>query len=274
MKLSLSCRIAEKSDRKDQAAVTIEKFIPMVAGNGFKGISFRASAVSIESKKEKLQTIKYLLKKYDLVASMVMGNVDLAANNENASNCLRFIKPHLDLADALNCSIVRIMIKNKDDIKFAQKSADEANERNITLVQQTHWGTLCETIEQANSLVNEIKRENFGITFEPANLMSCGQKINVSAINSLYPNIINCYFQNIHLTSKGEHVFKTFCKGDVNLSYVPLSSQKSINFVKIINQLKKNKYKGWITVHQPLLKNQTVKDAILEARNVFVPIVN
>ena len=269
MKLSISCRIVESSKRKDLAAIPIEDFIPKIAKYGFKGISLRASAVSVDSTQDKIKIIKSLIDKYGIKVSMVMGNVDLAANNENASKCLRNIKPHLDLADSLNCSIVRVMIKYQEDIKYAQKSLDEAAERNIFLAQQTHWGTLCETIEQAKNLVKKINRKNFGITFEPANLIACGENLNLSKIECLLPHILNCYFQNIKIDSNGKHVFKTFAKGNVNLSYVPFNSNNGIDIKKIIKYFKNIDFGGWITIHQPLLTNQNVDDAIMEAKKFF-----
>ena len=93
--------------------------------------------------------------------------------------------------------------------------------------------------------------------------------MNLSKIECLLPHILNCYFQNIKIDSDGKHVFKTFAKGNVNLSYVPFNSNNGIDIKKIIKYLKNIDFGGWITIHQPLLSNQNVDDAILEAKKFF-----
>ena len=55
-------RIVESSKRKDLAAIPIEDFIPKIAKYGFKGISLRASAVSVNSTTDKIKIIKSLNK--------------------------------------------------------------------------------------------------------------------------------------------------------------------------------------------------------------------
>ena len=79
------------------------------------------------------------------------------------------------------------MIKNSDDIFYAKRALDEAKERNLKLLQQTHWGTLAETLDETVTLIKTINRQNFGITFEPANLMACGSDFNKNALNQLLP---------------------------------------------------------------------------------------
>ena len=123
----------------------------------------RASAISVEHAIGEQQAVRTILDTNDLKASMVMGNVPLAANNAEAPDCLRNITPHLDLAERLGAALVRIMLQSEADIPHAQRAADEAAERGITLAQQTHWGTLCETVEESLDVVRRMDRQNFGI---------------------------------------------------------------------------------------------------------------
>ena len=115
MKLSLSCRIAESSSRKDVAALPIEELAPLAATAGFSGLSMRASAVSINTSPDRVSAIHQLLDTNGLAASMVMGNVALAANNTEAPDCLRNITPHLNLAECLGANLVRVMIQQEDE---------------------------------------------------------------------------------------------------------------------------------------------------------------
>ena len=91
-------------------------------------MSMRASAISVEHAIEEQQAVRTILDTNDLKASMVMGNMPLAANNAEASNCLRNITPHLDLAERLGATLVRIMLQSEADIPHAQRAADEAAE--------------------------------------------------------------------------------------------------------------------------------------------------
>ena len=66
MKLSLSCRIAESSQRKAVAAMPIDELAPLAAKAGFAGLSMRASAVSVDTPKRRVHEIRALLDRYEL----------------------------------------------------------------------------------------------------------------------------------------------------------------------------------------------------------------
>ena len=150
------------------------------------------------------------------------------------------------------------------------KTLDEAKERNLKLLQQTHWGTLAETLDETVKLIKTVNRQNFGITFEPANLMACGSDFNKNALNQLLPYTENFYFQNIILDKKGKHVFPTIHNGDVSVKYVSLDNSNGINVFSFLDFLREKKYNKWFTVHQPLLEDQTVENAIENASKLFL----
>jgi len=273
VKLSLSVRIAESSSRKDIAEVPLEDLAPLARAAGFEALSMRASALPVDAAPARMQEVRNLLDREGLAVSMVTGNVALASNSGDAPSNLWDITPHLDLAERLGAELVRVMLQSPDDIPHARRAADAAAERDMNLVQQTHWGTLCETIEQALDLVGKIDRPNFGINFEPANLLACGSDHGVDALTRLAPHLANFYFQNVRLNPAGEHCFRTRRRGDVRLNYVPLDDPSGIAVAPLIETLEKLGYKGWITVHQPLRPGQSVKDAVAEAARVIGPLV-
>lgn len=254
MKLSLSVRIAETAARKDQAVVPLEDLAPLARAAGFEGLSMRASAVSVDSSPERIGQVRELLDREGLAVSMVMGNVALAANTSDAPDCLRHITPYLDLAEALGARLVRVMMQHRDDIPHARRAADEAAERGLSLAHQTHWGTLCETVDQAIDLVKRIGRPNFGITGEPANLLACGGDYGPDAIARLAPHLVNFYFQSVRLDPEGTHVFKTWSQGPVGLEYVALDDPGGIDVRPLVEALENAGYDRWFTVHQPLRK--------------------
>ena len=265
MKTSISCRMTEYSDDKAKSFLSFSSFVKLVSDYKFKGISLRPSVISTKSSNNDIIDVLKIINEKKIKVSMVTTNLHLAKNDQLASQNLKNIKPCLDLAEKLNCSQVRIMIQKSEDIYYAQWSLDEANERNIKLLQQTHWGTLAETIEDTLYLIKKIRRKNFGITFEPSNLMACSSKYDEESIKVLLPYIKNFYFQNIILDPFGNHVFKTNINGNVKVTYTPLNDDRGISISTLLNLLNKLGYEDWFTIHQPLLPNQTVKEAIKEA---------
>jgi len=274
MKLSLSCRIAELSNDKEKSFLPIEKLIKMAVNKGFKGISLRPSVVSTSTPKQNVLKIKDIFNLNKMFVSMITSNINLAKNDNDAANSLKNITPCLDLAEQLETSLVRIMIKHHDDIIFAKKALDEALERGIILTQQTHWGTLAETIDETLNLVKIIKRKNFGITYEPANLLACGSNSSLKGLEKLLPYVVNFYFQNIRLDKNGSHEFKTLGNGNVKVKYLPLNDKKGIDIYPLIDFLYKKKYDKWFTIHQPLREGQKVDEAIKEATNLFLAYKN
>tara|TARA_B100000242_G_scaffold78468_1_gene51669 strand:+ start:87 stop:911 length:825 start_codon:yes stop_codon:yes gene_type:complete len=270
MKISISSRITEQSDNKEKSFLSLDNFIKLASKNKFDGVSLRPSMISNDSSEYLVNQAQKLFNVNNMKVSMITSNIHVAKNDELASDILRNITPSLDLAEKLKTSLIRIMIKNSDDIFYARKALDEAKERNLKLLQQTHWGTLAETLDETVTLIKTINRKNFGITFEPANLMACGSDFNKNALNQLLPHIENFYFQNIILDKKGKHVFPTIHNGDVRVKYISLDNSKGINIFSFLDFLREKKYDKWFTIHQPLLKDQTVEIAIKNASKLFL----
>jgi sugar phosphate isomerase/epimerase len=273
MKLSLSVRVAESPKRKDITDIPIEHLAPLAKAAGFQALSMRASVVSINSSPDRIMAVRQLLKRENLDVSMVTGDIPLAANNANATDAIRNISPYLNLAEALDCRLVRIMTHQESDIILVQEAADIAAKRGITLAHMTHWGTLIETVDDALRVVGEVKRQNFGIVYEAANTMVCSEIFDPKALRLLVPYLVNVMFQNVHKSPNSPIGFSTNRFGHVGLRYVPLADEAELSATAMIATLKESSYNGWVTVHQPLRDSQTVKEAILEAASLFQPLI-
>ena len=265
MLTALSVRIGESPRDKTRLAVPARTILARAAAAGFDGISVRASAVSIDSPIEEVVAFRSALDEFGLRASMVTGNLALAQNNAAAPDMLRNITPHLDLAQALGANLVRVMLHREDDIGFAQRAADEARERGLTLTQQCHWGSLAETVETAVALAQSVGRENFGLTLEPANLAACGSRYGAHEVALLAPYLRNVYFQNVALEADAPVRFPTRARGDVGVRFVPLASTLGLDVSGMLSGLAQARYDGWFTIHQPLLESQGLEDAIEDA---------
>lgn len=274
MKLSLSVRIAESPKRKDVAAVPLEELAPMARDAGFQGLSMRASVVCVDSPPARVAAVRSLLDGLGLPVSMVTGDLPLAINNAGATGALRNITPYLDLAAGLGCGLLRVMMHGEGDIALARRAADQAAERQMSLSHQMHWGSLFETLDGAIDMLQRIDRPNFGVTYEPANMLACGSLYGDDAIARLAPWLRNVYFQNIRLDPQSPMTFNTRCRGAVGVRFTSLADPVGIDPLPIIGALKRIGYDGWFTVHQPLGEGQSVEAAVREAATLFMPLLD
>lgn len=275
MRLSLSVRIAESHDRKDVAAIPIERLAPLARNAGFEGLSMRASVVSVDSPPSRVAEVRRLLDQLDLAVSMVTGDVAIAANSGDVGRVLREPEPYFALAEALGCNLLRVMLRFEEEIEQVRRVCDRALERGIRIAHQTHWGTLFESVAAALDVVRRVDRPNFGVTFEPSNLMVCGDEYGRGAVERLAPHLFNVYFQNMRLAPDGSVVWPTRTRGPVAAEYVPLGDRiNGIDVAELIAALRDVGYDGWFTIHQPLLEGQRPEEAIREAYAAVGPLIH
>ena len=217
---------------------------------GYEGLCMRASQIGIHSADEEIRQAVEIIRDRDLKVTMVSGDFDIVYNNENGPNCLRNITPYLKLAETLGAGLIRVCIKTEDDLRVAQRAADEAIERNVTLVHQCHVQSLFETLDQIETGLRTINRPNFGLIYEAANLEECRQDYGVASIQRLAPWIKNVYLQNQALNPKGAVTLETWTHGPISFDIIDIPESGGLRFSEIIAGLKQVDYQGYLTVHQ------------------------
>ncbi len=210
----------------------------------------RPSQLSIYSSPEAVEAGIQTIRQCGLGVTMVSGDVDIVYNNDRGPSCLTHITPHLDLADALGAPLIRVCLKKEDDIVTASRAADEAAERDITLVHQCHVQSLFETVDQIEQRLREIDRPNFGLIFEAANLEECRQDYGRATIARLAPWIRNVYLQNQRLTPTGDVKLDTWTHGPISFDIIDIPEPGGIDFLAVFEGLKQIGYDGIVTVHQ------------------------
>jgi len=249
MRLSLSVRAAE-APTKDRLLCSFEHFCSMAMQAGYDAICMRASAGGVQTPLEELRRMRKVADEHGLTASMATTDYDVPLNNDRGPDNLRKIGPHLDVAEALGTTLIRVCLKQEVDIAAASRAADEARERGIRLAHQCHTNSLFEEVSGMLDVLHRIDRPNFGLIYEPANLLLCGQSYGRETLKRLAPHLMNVYLQNHRLGEQGESKLKTRVRGEVTYFDIPLWQSGGIDFDEVFAGLREIDYDGTITVHQ------------------------
>lgn len=250
MQLSISCRIAEGFLSKEEASMSLDELADLAVAAGYDAICMRASQIGVQTSAGQVQAARKVLDEHDLSVSMVTGDFDIVYNNERGPDCLRNIGPYLDLAEALGATLLRVCLKESDDIAAAQQAADQAADRGLILVHQCHTLSLFETLDGIVNSLEQIDRPSFGLIFEAANLEGCRQDYGAEAVARVAPWIRNVYLQNQQLNPDGAVTLDTWCSGPVSFDITQIHEPGGIDFPAVFQGLKQVGYDGLITVHQ------------------------
>ena len=249
MPLSLSVRIVE-APCKTRLHIPFEQVVELAAETGYAAVCLRASAGGVETPRSELQNMGQIVLDHGLTVSMVTADSDVPLNNADGPNSLRDIGPSLDVAEALGCRLIRICMKKREDIPWAREAAGRAAERGIRLAHQCHTTSLFEQVDGILEVLAEIHCPNFGIIYEPANLMLCGETYGAETLRRLQPYVMNAYVQNHRLSLKGKDTLPTFCRGDVSFDHLMIWDQGGVNMSEVFTGLSHIDYGGFFTIHQ------------------------
>jgi sugar phosphate isomerase/epimerase len=264
MKLSLSVRIAEAAC-KTKLNVAFVELVQLARELGYRAICMRASAGGVDTAPAVLESMRREVEEAGLVVSMVTADSDVPLNNDDGPNSLRDIGPSLAVAEALGCDLIRVCLKVPGDVEFAQRSADLAAERGIRLAHQCHTTTLFEEIAPSLEWLDKIGRENFGLIYEPANLMLCDQNYDVEALRQLRPSIMNVYIQNHRLDLDGPVSLETWCHGVRRFHHIPLWEPGGVDVDSVMSGLQEIEYDGFFTIHQAYAELMGPREAAVES---------
>lgn len=257
MKLSLSVRIAEGFLSKEIPVLELRQVIEIAKSSGYSAICMRASQVGVRSSEAVRNAASELLSHSGLTVSMLTGDFDTVYNNAAAPAALRDIGPYLQLAERVGAKMVRVAVKEQQDIPWAQRAADEAAGRGLRLVHQCHTLSLFETVDSILATLRAINRPNFGLIYEPANLEICGQDYGPTTLRDLFPWIFNVYLQNQILRSSGAVELDTWCRGPVRFDLIPIHDRSGIDFAMILTSLQALGYSGFVTAHQSAMNGES-----------------
>ena len=250
MKLSVSMRVAEDMFDKRKAAMSLEDMARLARDSGFHAVCMRASQVGTHTPPETVREKRVFLESLGLAVSMATGDFPIPENNERGPDALRSITPYLDLAEGLDCDLLRVCMKSDADIEWARRASDEAAERSIRLAHQSHHASLFEQAARSVEVIRRVDRPNFGIIYEPANLELCGEDYGIDTIRMFEPYLMNVYLQNQVIKRGGDTTVHTWIAGPVEFDQVPIWDGRGIDFPRVMDALSEIGYEGYVTVHQ------------------------
>ena len=273
MKLSLSVRVAETMSSKDKSTMSLEQLIRLAKDNGYQALCMRASQAGIRTPQDVVRELSGKIRAAGLRVSMVTGDTAIPRNDHQGPECLRNITPYLDLAETFGADLIRVCMKKDQDIRWAQKACDEARERDVRLAHQSHCASLFETVEGSLRVLKKVKRQNFGIIYEPANWMLAGQDYDCHTIRKLEPYLFNVYVQNHRLNPKSPIKAKTWTRGEVGFDPIGLWDEGGVNFQDVFTGLQDLHYSGYVTVHQAFANIMPIQEAVSRSGVYLKPLL-
>ena len=264
MKLSLSVRIAE-APCKTKLNVPFGELVELAAELGYRAVCLRASAGGVQTDPDELRQMRLEVERAGLTVSMVTADFDVPLNNGLGPDSLRDIGPGLNVAEAFGCDLIRVCLKTAADIPHAQTAADQAAERGIRLAHQCHTTTLFEQVDRSLEVLEQINRPNFGLIYEPANLMLCGEDYGTDTLRRLQPYLMNVYVQNHALDTDGPVELETWCLGPRRFRHIPLWEAGGVKYADMMEGLQAVQYEGFVTVHQAYAELMGPREAAVES---------
>jgi sugar phosphate isomerase/epimerase len=270
MKLSLSVRVVE-SPCKTRLLVPFEELVRIARETGYDALCLRASAAGIGTPPSRLAALRRFVDDAGLRVSMVTADCDVPLNNDHGPDSLRDIGPSLDVAEALGCDLLRVCLKRCEDIAFARLAAERAGRRGLRLAHQCHTASLFEEVGPLVQVLAEIGQPNFGLIYEPANLLLCGQSYGPDTLAKVRPYLMNVYVQNHRLDAHGPCALTTFCLGEVRYQQLDPWDRQGIDMQLVASGLRGIGYQGFVTIHQAqgLTTARAVRDFAARCASLF-----
>ena len=135
------------------------------------------------------------------------------------------------------------MVRNLEDIIWAQRAADEAKERRIRLVHHAESNTLFATFDITMQTLKKVNRKNLGFLYDECqwmvNTKDYRPDLMVSNIKAVSPWLWNVYVKN-----------QVGGPGPTNRPETKLSDAGGVDFAKMFDGLKAINYSGYVTVHE------------------------
>ena len=114
-------------------------------------------------------------------------------------------------------------------------------------------------------MLEQIDRRNFGLIYEPANLLLCGEQYGSVTLERIRPWLMNVYVQNHALDPDGPVELETWCLGPRRFHHIPIWEPGGVDFDSVMRGLSEVDYDGFFTVHQAYAEIMGPREAAVES---------
>lgn len=240
IRLGLSGRIIEQGGPTYQMSTT--DFIAKAKEIGYEGVELRAGQLNAESTDDEVAAIVEALKSNSIACAFANFLAPQVTENLNA------MRRMCEIANAVDTPFLRIGFS---DIEWIQQACDIAAEYAVSAVIQIHTGSVMETIDGALRVCEQIGRDNFGLTFEPANFVMIDADFGESEISKLGDKLFNVTVQNLKKVDaiEGDGIFAYNGQG---FTRCDPDDPEGVDFATAFASLKAVGYDGFATLIEPI----------------------
>ena len=269
MSISLSCRMVETRNNRP-SPMAYEEFLALVKDAGYDALCLRASQGGISTPLDRLYEMSRLTRQAGLKVSMVTPDFPVPANTAQAPDCLRHITPYLDVAEIFGSDMIRVGMKQDEDIVWAQRAADEAKERKLRLVHHGELRTMFATFEESIRTLKAVKRSNFGYVHDEAQWMVNTSGYRADQMDRRIRDIAP-WLWNVYVKNQGSDKTGCQCSGDPELK---LDDRSGVDFARMFDSLYAIRYTGPITVHAVSAPYASQQEAARDCSRYLRPLAN
>ncbi len=230
------------------------EFVRLAKETGYPAVCVRASAGGVQTPEAELRAMRRVLDESNLAVSMVTTDFNVPLNNDDGpANPARFRTEFARGGTAGRRPDSRLH-EGRGRYTGRGPGRRHGAERGVRVAHQCHTNSLFETVEQILETIRRVDRDNFGLIYEPANLMLCGQPYAAETLKRLAPHLMNVYVQNHRLSPSGDVTLPTRVRGAVRYFDLPLWEAGGVDFNAVFAGLRAIGYRGYVTVHQQYAK--------------------
>jgi len=243
IKLGLSGRIIEEHTEDGLTyQMPVVDFIARVAEIGYLGIELRTGQMNHKTNNEEVAEVARALGSNNVACAFVNYSA------QQTPDALPHMRRMAEIARQLATPYVRMGV---NDIKWVQQACDIAEEYEVSCIAQIHTNTPLETVEGALRVCARVDRDNFGLSYEPANFVLAGRDYGPKALEQLADKLFNVSIQNLKpvIQTEGESVIMHQGLGFVRCHP---GDPEGIDFKRVFSGLKSVGYNGYATVIEPI----------------------
>lgn len=234
MILGLSGRLFEGIENRPSAP----EFIAYAAGVGYKAVELRSSQLSEDTPDSEFQAIRQALDEHKVLCHYINCRV------EQTEETKPVLRRHVAMAAALGCEFVQV---RAEWIPWLQDMCDFAADFGVKLFQQFHTGDIMETVAGAVTFTNNVDRPNFGIGYEPFNLMAAREDYGIETLKRIGEKLFVVKCQSLRHADDPNAAVEFEHRGQRFVRCLP-DAAGGVDYPKVFAALKEFGYDGPVTI--------------------------